>query len=205
VLLGIGSCSGLEGERPQGSQSMGHAEISGGARVLDGDTVEIAGTRIRLHGIDAAEGNQLCQRAGGGTWDCAGAATERLRGLMSGRTAACRVMYTDRYGRSVAACRVGDLDVQEVLVREGLAWAYRLYSRDYVPAEEAARAEARGIWQGPTEAPWDWRRQRYGSAVASTTARPNVAPAEAAQRTCAIKGNINSEGVRIYHTPASPW
>jgi hypothetical protein len=72
-------------------------------------------------------------------------------------------------------------------------------------SEEAARAEARGIWQAPTEAPWDWRRQRSGSAIASTTARPKFASAEAAQRTCAIKGNINSVGVRIYHTPASPW
>jgi endonuclease YncB( thermonuclease family) len=71
--------------------------------------------------IDAAEGNQLCQRAGGGTWDCAGAATEQLRGLMSGREATCTVMDIDRYDRSVAACRVGDLDMQEVLVREGFA------------------------------------------------------------------------------------
>jgi hypothetical protein len=106
-------------------------------------------------------------------------------------------MDTDRYGRSVAACRVGELDVQEVLVREGLAWAYRQYSRDYVPAEEAARAEARGIWQAPTEAPWDWRR--------SQQARPAVALTQAAPDGSVIKGNINSEGVRIYHTTASPW
>jgi hypothetical protein len=66
-----------------------------------------------------------------------------------------------------------------------------------VPAEEAARAEARGIWQAPTEAPWDWRR--------SQQARPAVALTQAAPDGCVIKGNINSEGVRIYHTPASPW
>jgi hypothetical protein len=44
------------------------------------------------------------------------------------------------------------------VVREDLAWAYRQYSRVYVPAEDAARAERRGIWQVSTEPPGDSRR-----------------------------------------------
>ncbi len=35
------------------------AEISGPARVVDGDTLEIGGERIRLYGIDAPESAQI--------------------------------------------------------------------------------------------------------------------------------------------------
>jgi endonuclease YncB( thermonuclease family) len=172
-------------------------QIVGAAHVLDGDTIDIAGERIRLHAIDTAEDGQRCGLADGGTWDCAEAATGRLRALTAGRTVTCDAVDRDRYGRTVAVCRVGDIDVQEVLTREGLAWAYRQYSRAYVSAEEAARAERRGIWQGPAQPPWEWRRdQQTRVATASSGAAPEG---------CRIKGNINSQGVKIYHTPASPW
>jgi endonuclease YncB( thermonuclease family) len=66
-----------------------------------------------------------CGLAGGGTWDCAGAATDRLHALTAGHTTPGDPVERDRYGRIVAVCRVGDIDVQEVLTREGLEWAYR--------------------------------------------------------------------------------
>ncbi len=46
------------------------AEITGKPRIIDGDTIEIAGQRIRLHGIDAPEAGQSC-RADGARWACA--------------------------------------------------------------------------------------------------------------------------------------
>ena len=37
-----------------------HADVTGKARVVDGDTIWIANTKIRLHGIDAPEAKQTC-------------------------------------------------------------------------------------------------------------------------------------------------
>jgi hypothetical protein len=110
----------------------------------------------------------------------------------------CDAVDRDRYGRTVAVCRMGDIDVQEVLTREGLEWAYRQYSRAYVSQpKKPHELSDRGIWQGPAQPPWEWRR------------RPADAGGEASSSTapegCRIKGNINSRGVKIYHTPASPW
>ena len=47
------------------AQSVAHADITGKPRVIDGDTIEIAGERIRLHGIDAPESKQTCTDADG--------------------------------------------------------------------------------------------------------------------------------------------
>ena len=44
------------------------AELSGLARVHDGDTLTIGDMRIRLEGIDAPETDQLCLSAVGERW-----------------------------------------------------------------------------------------------------------------------------------------
>jgi len=61
----------------------------------------------------------------------------------------------DRYDRVVSQCFVGHVDVNEWLVAQGLALAYRRYSRAYVGAEDEARAAGRGVWAGTFEPPWD--------------------------------------------------
>lgn len=60
------------------------SDMTGSARVTDGDSIKIGDTRVRLHGIDAPERNQSCQK-NGRTWRCGSAATSRLRGMVSGR------------------------------------------------------------------------------------------------------------------------
>lgn len=134
--------------------------IEGRASVTDGDTLVIRDVKIRLHGIDAPESAQTCERADGEAYRCGQAAALALADRIGARTVTCEPRDTDRYGRTVAVCRAGGEDLNGWLVGEGHAIAYRRYSRDYVAAEEAARAAKRGIWAGTFEEPSAWRRGR---------------------------------------------
>lgn len=122
-------------------------------RVIDADTVDIDGTRHRLHGIDAPESDQTC-RAWGHTWDCGEAATDALMRHVDGIS--CRGGSTDRYGRVISVCSSGGQDLNAWLVRNG--WALAEYSDDYRDEEAQARAERRGIHRGAFVRPAD-RRQ----------------------------------------------
>lgn len=119
-------------------------------------------------------------------------AVDWLRRRVEGRQIACQVVDVDRYGRSVAVCRERGMDVGAALVEAGWATAYRRYSLAYVGQEGRARSARRGIWALGFESPADYRRDRR---LADVPTAPD--------RRCAIKGNVNAAGVRIYHMPGS--
>ena len=77
------------------------AEITGKPRIVDGDTIEITGQRIRLHGIDAPETAQTCV-ADNKKWPCGRNATLALSSIISTNWVVCRKRDKDRYGRVVA-------------------------------------------------------------------------------------------------------
>jgi len=166
---------------------------AGRASVIDGDTIEVHGQRIRLHGIDAPESSQPCQAADGASYRCGQQAARALDALIADRPVSCRQTDVDRYGRIVAVCAVAGVDVGEAMVRDGWALAYRDYSTDYVDDEAQAEAEGTGMWAGTFVAPWEYRRGGAGA----------VQPAAAGE--CTIKGNIASSGERIYHVPGGQY
>jgi endonuclease YncB( thermonuclease family) len=167
--------------------------VAGRVTVIDGDTLEMHGQRIRLHGIDAPESGQSCADKKGATYRCGQISANQMASYVRGKTVNCNVTDRDRYGRLVAACYVNGENINERLVFEGWALAYRQYSRDYVRAETQAKRNSSGMWQGRFVEPWKWRK---GSRLASTK--------QDKSGDCAIKGNISSSG-KIYHTPESPW
>ncbi len=133
--------------------------LLGQASVIDGDTLEIHGQRIRLHGIDAPESGQTCT-GGGKTYRCGQKAALALSDKIGQQTVRCEQRDTDRYGRVVAVCRIGAEDLNARMALEGWALAYREYSSDYVWAEDAAKQAHKGIWAGEFELPWDWRKKK---------------------------------------------
>ena len=76
------------------------------------------------------------------------------------RPVTCTVRNVDRYGRFIAVCHQGGVDLNAWMVSAGHALAYRRYNTDYIAQEATARADARGLWQGTFDVPWEWRRDR---------------------------------------------
>ncbi len=90
------------------------------------------------------------------------------------------------------------------MVSQGWALAYRRYSLDYVDQEADAQAVRRGIWAGEFVPPWEWRRgKRLETTAPEACTACDLRHKRLFERSekCAIKGNINAKGERIYHTP----
>ena len=110
-----------------------------------------------MDGIDAPETDQVCLDQKEQVWPCGLAARDRLATKVAGQKLTCVTSGTDRYGRSLAGCRLDSEDIQSWLVRQGLALSFTRYSHAYDGDEDKARRSKVGMWAGSFIAPWDWR------------------------------------------------
>jgi len=136
--------------------------IAGRASVIDGDTIEIHGTRIRLWGIDAPESNQLCRGDDSELYRCGQKAATALAGLLYAipRPVMCAPKDRDRYGRPVAVCKLGDPgpDIAHWMVSNGHALDWPKYSTgQYTAAQQRAEGASAGMWAGSFVEPWRYR------------------------------------------------
>lgn len=161
------------------------ADVSGPLRVIDGDTFDVGGERIRLFGVDAPETGQPCVTARGPI-DCGDWVADQITARFGGQHTTCQGRERDRYNRLVATCQIGALDLAREIVSAGWARAFLFYSEEYAADEKAAAVARRGIWAFDSVDPAAYR--------ATQTAAP------AASGPCQIKGNISDNG-RIYHLP----
>jgi endonuclease YncB( thermonuclease family) len=130
-------------------------------RVADGDSIEIAGMRMRLEGIDAPELDQTCTDGNGRSWPCGRTARRELRDHIGDRELKCSSGPSDRFRRVLAVCFLPDgSNVNAWMVRQGWAVASG-FAGTYRVEEDEAKAAKRGIWAGTFEAPRQWR-QRTG-------------------------------------------
>tara|TARA_B100000686_G_C16401356_1_gene767464 strand:- start:299 stop:784 length:486 start_codon:yes stop_codon:yes gene_type:complete len=133
--------------------------INGKATVIDGDTINIDNNKIRLHGMDAPEINQTCNIKDE-EWNCGIESTLALKNFVLDKKVNCEVVDIDRYERYVAICFVGTENINEFMVKNGWAIAYRYYSLDYVKQEEIAKKNNAGIWQGKFLEPYLFRKKQ---------------------------------------------
>ncbi|MFT0891546.1 thermonuclease family protein [Pseudochelatococcus sp. G4_1912] len=171
-------------------------DVAGRANVIDGDTIAVEGveSRIRLHGIDAPEGKQICDDDHGRHYLCGTRSADALSNLIGRNgTVSCTETGRDRYGRIIAICHSHGREINREMVRLGWAADFRRYSNDmYATEEKEAQSAKRGLWAGQFVLPWEWRKgKRLTSEQGGGTSRE-----------CSIKGNISSAGA-VYHIPGS--
>jgi endonuclease YncB( thermonuclease family) len=159
--LALAACSPLPSSAAASATILEGADLVGVASVVDGDTLDIRGERVRLYGIDAFESGQRCRTSSGVLIRCGRTSAMAMDAMVTGQTVYCRNKDRDRWGRRVAQCattQTGDLGA--ALVAQGWAIAFTRYSQTYVAHEAQARSERRGAWEGAFDAPADWRAGR---------------------------------------------
>ncbi|WP_067612126.1 thermonuclease family protein [Erythrobacter sp. QSSC1-22B] len=184
--------------------------VSGPARVVDGDSLEIAQTYVRLKGIDAPELDQNCTRDGQ-RWRCGEEAATQLRSLAEGQTVTCFGQGNDAHGRVLAVCHANGLELGATMVEYGWATAYRSYSAAYIGHEHRAKSARQGIWRSEFVLP-EYHRLAKGEAAAPPVLEDRPASRQRRSQTadqvdygCTIKGNRSRRGDWIYHLPGMKY
>jgi len=141
-------------------------------KVSDGDTIQVRdplGTKVkvRFYGIDAPEtekSNKKTGRVSKPGQPYGEEAYRALQGKLQRQHVRLDVMDIDRYGRTVSIVWLGNRNINQEMIAEGYAWAYRQYldrphASEYIELEEQARAKGLGLWeQSNPQPPWEFRR-----------------------------------------------
>ena len=126
-------------------------------KITDGDTIKINGEKIRFSGIDTPELKQTCLKDNVKNF-CGIEAKQILVDKIADNKVTCVREGKDQYKRTLAECFVNEESLSSYLVRSGYAFAYRKYSKKFIPDEDYARVNKLGMWSMEFDYPWDFRR-----------------------------------------------
>lgn len=129
-------------------------------KVIDGDTISIDSTKVRLKGIDAPELKQKCKQHNNAYISCGTYAKIKLLSLIENNTVYCSLSGTDRYNRRLSYCYANSKNLSLELVRTGYAYSYRHQNIVLNIYELLARYNRRGLWSYEFQQPWEWRKSK---------------------------------------------
>ena len=144
-------------------------DIYGKPKIVDGDTIHIKTYKIRLEGIDAPEMRQKCQKVFleisaivgfnlKKDYSCGTISKQKLIDKINKSQINCVSSGRDRYKRYLATCYKDKINLNKWMVRNGLAVAYKRYSKDYLRDEIYAKENKLGLWKGSFIRPEKWRK-----------------------------------------------
>lgn len=147
MLIALAVAPGVGAETPA---------VTGAPTVIDGETLEVAGRRFRLFGIDAPDLRQTCVIRGR-AYNCGRVSRTALMDLVAGVKVTCRPRKSAPGHDTLAICRAGGYDLSAGMVHTGWAMAFPRIGTDYARIERKAAKAKRGLWRGAFVAPWDWK------------------------------------------------
>ncbi len=130
--------------------------ITGASRIIDGDSLEVAGQKIDLQGVDAPEMGQTC------SWpkkqiDCGLIAKSALMDLTAGVSVVCDIGAVQGNAVALGVCRAAGYDLAEGMAHTGWAVATKDAPPRYKAAMAGAQTAQRALWKGWFTPPWIWR------------------------------------------------
>jgi endonuclease YncB( thermonuclease family) len=183
AALILGFLAAVESGRAQGTPSP--------ATVVDGDTLEIGATTVRLYGIDAPELGQFCFN-GSKRYRCGFDAALTLKNLIGGTAVECQPTPVDTSDRG-QICSVELVDLAEAMLRRGYAVTLPNALAVYRRAEKEAQRSKIGIWRGEFIMPSEWRRGRRLQAHGGDPLQ-----------ICDVKGIVSDKGEKVYLVGSDP-
>ncbi|WP_431858019.1 thermonuclease family protein [Azospirillum sp.] len=160
AVLPAGPVSAATAQKPGKFSGVPNTTIKGEGKALEGDLLSVAGTTVRLMGIDAPDPGQKCKNRYGHELDCFTIARDVLATLIKDQEVECTVADEDRNRQKQGECRVRGIDLGGAMVARG--WAFQFWGRTqaYQSAEAYAQSKRMGLWAGRVEKPWEWRSRR---------------------------------------------
>ncbi len=137
---------------------LAYPSIDGVSRTLSGDTLTLSGRVVKLFGVAAPDVSQTCADSSGRGYKCGQQAVSWLSGWLSDNAVKCHILAEDERGVLTGVCMLGPYDIGAALVNAGWAVADIRQTKIYLPYQNQALSNKRGLWQGEFYMPWDWQK-----------------------------------------------
>lgn len=153
---------------------MKYPAIFGPVRVVAGDTLVMNGQVIHLFGIAAPDIRQTCAQGDGRGYRCGQKSAIWLSDWLRDNIVECHLLRQNQQGVITGMCMLGDYDIAAASVNAGMSVANPSESKVYLPYQEQAARNRRGLWEGKFYLPWDWAKIQNRKANIKIHRKPKI-------------------------------